>query len=124
MTDKQHVLDASAVPAAFFDEPGADIVAERMAGALLSAVNFHEVVAKLVDRGSPPSDIVDIMAQRDVEVVPFPRRQWPRASFAPRRAPLASRSAIDRVLRWLRPEGQRRSLPTRLELEFELEVVR
>ncbi|OQW46656.1 MAG: twitching motility protein PilT [Proteobacteria bacterium SG_bin6] len=75
MTDKPVVLDASAVLAAFFDEPGADHVAARMSGALLSAVNFSEVVAKLVDRGAPPDQIREIMAQLDVAVVPIDREQ-------------------------------------------------
>lgn len=75
MTDGAYVLDASAVLAAFFDEPGADMVAERMVGASLSAVNYHEVVAKLVDRGAPADQIIDIMAQLDVEVVPADREQ-------------------------------------------------
>ncbi|RZF60850.1 PIN domain-containing protein [Sphingomonas populi] len=75
MTDIVYVLDASAILAAFFDEPGADVVAERMGGALLSAVNYHEVVAKLVDRGSPHGQILDIMSQLDVEVVPVDREQ-------------------------------------------------
>ena len=75
MTDKPYVLDASAVLAAFFDEPGADVVAERMNGALISAVNYSEVVAKLVDRGIPRDQIIEIMAQLDVDVVPVDREQ-------------------------------------------------
>ena len=75
MTDKPYVLDASAVLAAFFDEPGADVVAERMNGALISAVNYSEVVAKLVDRGIPRDQIIEIMAQLDVDVVPADREQ-------------------------------------------------
>lgn len=75
MADGVYVLDASAILAAFFAEPGADVVAERIDGALLSAVNYHEVVAKLVDRGSPPDQILDIMSQLDVEVVPVDRAQ-------------------------------------------------
>lgn len=75
MTDTVYVLDASAILAAFFDEPGADMVAERMSGGLLSAVNYQEVVAKLVDRGTPADKIVDIMSHLDVEVVPVDRTQ-------------------------------------------------
>lgn len=75
MADKIFVLDASAVLAAFFNETGADVVAEHMSGALISAVNLSEVVAKLVDRSIPPDQIVDIMAQIDVEVVPFDGEQ-------------------------------------------------
>ncbi len=75
MTDKPYVLDASAVLAAFFNEAGADVVAEHMSGALISAANFSEVIAKLVDRGLPSEQIVDIMSQIDVEVVPVDREQ-------------------------------------------------
>jgi PIN domain nuclease of toxin-antitoxin system len=75
VTDKLIVLDASAILAAFFDEPGADRVAEQMGGALMSAVNYAEVIAKLVDRGTPREQILDIMAQLDVEVVPADRSQ-------------------------------------------------
>lgn len=70
MTDVVCVLDASAVLAAFFDEPGAEMVAERMVGALFCSVNYSEVVSKLVDRGTPADQIVEIMEQLDVEVVP------------------------------------------------------
>lgn len=46
------VLDASALLAYLFDEPGADGVAQALAsGASMSAVNFSEVLAKLEDRG-------------------------------------------------------------------------
>jgi PIN domain nuclease of toxin-antitoxin system len=75
VTDITYVLDASAVLAAFFDEPGADTVAERMSGALLSAVNYHEIIAKLINRGTPPDQIVDIMSHLDVEVASVDRAQ-------------------------------------------------
>jgi PIN domain nuclease of toxin-antitoxin system len=75
VTDRPIILDASAILAAFFDEPGADRVAEQMGGALMSAVNYAEVIAKLVDRGTPREQILDIMAQLDVEVVPADRNQ-------------------------------------------------
>ncbi|MBB3349472.1 type II toxin-antitoxin system VapC family toxin [Sphingomonas sp. BK069] len=75
MTDRPVVLDASAILAAFFDEPGADRVAEQMSGALISAVNYAEVIAKLVDLGTPREQILEIMAQLDVEVIPADRDQ-------------------------------------------------
>jgi PIN domain nuclease of toxin-antitoxin system len=43
------VLDASAVLALIHDEPGADLVAQALSGAVISAVNLAEVVGKLVD---------------------------------------------------------------------------
>lgn len=81
MTDQPYILDASALLAAFFNEPGADHVAERMSGALLSAVNYAEVVAKLIDRRTPRDQILEIMAQLDVEVVPVDRDQATRSGL-------------------------------------------
>ena len=81
VTELVYVLDASAVLAAFFDEPGADVVAERMGGALLCSVDYSEVVAKLVDRGSPAEQIVEIMEQLHVEVVPADRELAMRAGL-------------------------------------------
>ncbi len=43
------VLDASAVLALIHDEPGSDLVAERIAGAVLGAANLAEVVGKMID---------------------------------------------------------------------------
>ena len=43
------VLDASAVLALIHDEPGSDVVAEHLHGAVLGAPNLAEVVGKLVD---------------------------------------------------------------------------
>lgn len=75
MTDPPVVLDASAALAAFFNEPGADRIVEQMSGALFSTVNYAEVVAKLVDRGTPEEQILEIMAQLDIKVVPVDRDQ-------------------------------------------------
>jgi PIN domain nuclease of toxin-antitoxin system len=47
------VLDASAVLADIRDEPGAQAVRARMADAVISAVNFAEVITKLIDHGQP-----------------------------------------------------------------------
>lgn len=45
-------MDASALLAYLFDEPGADVVAAALsAGACMSAVNLSEVLAKLSDHG-------------------------------------------------------------------------
>lgn len=43
------VLDASAVLALIHNEPGHDLVAENLGGAILGAANLAEVVGKLVD---------------------------------------------------------------------------
>ncbi|HEX9766294.1 MAG TPA: type II toxin-antitoxin system VapC family toxin [Nitriliruptorales bacterium] len=51
------VLDASAVLALVYDEPGADRVAACVDGAVLSVANLAEVLAKHVDRGVDPEGV-------------------------------------------------------------------
>ena len=75
MSKMRYVLDASALLCVMFEEDGAGYVAERLAGAMISASNYSEVIAKLIDRGTPASDVVAIMADLDVEVVPVDRHQ-------------------------------------------------
>jgi PIN domain nuclease of toxin-antitoxin system len=48
------VLDSSAILAVLNNEPGADAVMAVLDDALVSTVNYAEVVTKLVDRGSSP----------------------------------------------------------------------
>ena len=81
VTEVVYVLDASAVLVAFFDEPGAEAVADMMDGALLCSVNYSEVVSKLVDRGTPAEQIVEIMGQLDVELVTADRELAMRAGL-------------------------------------------
>ena len=75
MSKLRYVLDSSALLCVMFEEDGADHVAARLSGAMISASNYSEVIAKLVDRGTPPADIVAIMADLDIEVVPVDRQQ-------------------------------------------------
>ena len=129
MTDKPYVLDASAVLAAFFDEPGADVVAERMNGALISAVNYSEVVAKLVDRGTPRDQIIEIMAQLDVDVVPVDREQAVMAGMLRAETRAAGLSLGDRSCLALAISRQGIALTADrawadLDLEAVVEVVR
>jgi PIN domain nuclease of toxin-antitoxin system len=52
------VLDASALLAHLRDEPGADVVAEAVAGgAAISAVNLAEVFSRAADRGADPATL-------------------------------------------------------------------
>lgn len=45
------VLDASAVLALLWSEPGADVVLSHLADAHMSAVNMTEVLSRMIDRG-------------------------------------------------------------------------
>ncbi|MCY3621307.1 MAG: type II toxin-antitoxin system VapC family toxin [Gammaproteobacteria bacterium] len=48
------VFDSSALLAIAFGENGADVAAQALDGAVISAVNAAEVVTRYVDRGSSP----------------------------------------------------------------------
>ena len=65
------VLDASAVLAGLFSEPGAELVAERGAAAFLSTVNYSEILVKLTDRGVPLQDADRYLASLGLTEVPF-----------------------------------------------------
>lgn len=70
------VLDASALLAHLFEEAGAETVGESLdRGAIISAVNWAEVLGRLADFGSDPHAVTAEMGARGLfvtlEVVPF-----------------------------------------------------
>jgi PIN domain nuclease of toxin-antitoxin system len=67
------VLDASALLAFVNGEPGAEIVADAIADAAVSAVNLAEAVAKLVSRGASLDVARAALAMADYEVADFDR---------------------------------------------------
>jgi len=89
VSDKEYVLDASALLAVMLGEPGADAVNAVLDRAKIGAVNLSEVVAKLQERGVP-DDAIDLsLADLDLPVVPFDKDQAMRAG----KLRLATRSA-------------------------------
>lgn len=59
------VLDASALLAYLGDEPGADMVAERIAaGATIATVNLTEVLSTLATRGHDPAAVASELTAR------------------------------------------------------------
>ena len=66
------VLDASAALAVLQQEPGEERVERALAdGAVISAVNLSEVVAKLADRGMPEAEIRADITRLRLDVAPF-----------------------------------------------------
>lgn len=67
------VLDASAILAEIFDEPGADAVFDALqSGAAMSAVNVAEVAAKLYTADWADEDVALVF--EGIDIVPFDAR--------------------------------------------------
>lgn len=64
------VLDASAVLALIHDEPGADLVAQALAGASLGTANLAEIVGKLIDVDADPRGLVEHLVAAGVTIAP------------------------------------------------------
>lgn len=65
------VLDASAVLAALFSEPGGEIAAKELADGLLAAVNLAEVLTRFARDGHNPAAVADRLAATGVTIVPY-----------------------------------------------------
>lgn len=65
------VLDASALLAFLFREPGMDRVRAALPDSVMSAVNLSEVVATALRFGGTLADTTAMLAQLPVETVPF-----------------------------------------------------
>lgn len=63
------VLDASAVLALLRAEPGSEIVRLHIEGAVISAVNWQEVIKELLDEDLEPDRISETLSGLDVEVL-------------------------------------------------------
>ncbi|MEO0984233.1 MAG: type II toxin-antitoxin system VapC family toxin [Cyanobacteria bacterium J06639_14] len=75
------VLDASALLALVNQEPGHTIVATMLPGALASAVNISELVAKLTDQGMPQSEVQELLVTLSLTIVPFDQDQGILAGY-------------------------------------------
>lgn len=68
----KHVLDATALLAAIFEERGADRVEEALKrGAAISAVNMAEVAGFLRNDGWTAGEVADVVTELGIKVVPF-----------------------------------------------------
>ncbi len=64
------VLDASAVLALVHDEPGADVVAQALPGAVLGAANLAEVIGKLIDADVDTTRVRQLLSAAGVLIEP------------------------------------------------------
>jgi ribonuclease VapC len=65
------VLDASALIAFLNSEPGADIVHAAIPGAVMSAVNYSEVLKKTIERGGTSEAAASFVRGLSIVVIPF-----------------------------------------------------
>lgn len=65
------VLDASAILALAFSEPGAERVSSTLARAAVSAVNLSEACAKMIDKGFPAREAEAWLTTLSIRTIPF-----------------------------------------------------
>ena len=76
-----YVLDASAVLCLLQEENGAERVANALPAAMIGAVNYSEVVGKLVEAGIDEATVEGLIDTLQLKVVPFDRIQARLAGF-------------------------------------------
>ena len=64
------ILDASALLAFLFDEPGADRAADVLSRAAISTINWAEVVQRVIARGGNATPARDDLLDAGLELVP------------------------------------------------------
>jgi ribonuclease VapC len=69
------VLDSSAVLAVIWNEPGSDMVLDHVDGAVISAVNYAEVLTKISDRGVDGKRASALLASLAIETIVFDKAQ-------------------------------------------------
>jgi ribonuclease VapC len=65
------VLDASALMAFLHSEPGSDMVWQALSDALISAVNYSEVLKKAIERGKEAEHVASAIRRLSLVIVPF-----------------------------------------------------
>lgn len=68
------VLDASALLAYLFDEPGAEFVRDVLEHSVISSVNWAEVVQRLLMLEQDPQGIQEDLLALGLEILPFATR--------------------------------------------------
>lgn len=69
------VLDASALIAVLRNEPGADVVREHLADAVISAVNYSEILKKTIERGGSSDVAQAFLRNLGLQIIPFDEAQ-------------------------------------------------
>ena len=65
------VLDTSVIMAILLDEPGQDVAATLVSGAVLSSVNFAEILTKCLEKTVPLDVALDYIRDSEIETASF-----------------------------------------------------
>src|SRR5579859_1149282 len=92
------LLDASALLAALYDEPGAGVVAEHLVGAALLTVNLEETVRALLRKGMETTVAHRVIDAMRLDIIDFTRDMaWRSAelqAILPKELGLADRACL------------------------------
>ena len=125
----EYVLDSSAVLADLRGEPGGDMVREVSASSYLSAINFAEVITKLIESGVPPDEATQIANGLEYTVLSADQE---RAALAGRLHARTRRTGVSLGDRFCLALAQELSLPAltgdrrwkTLDLGIEITLIR
>ncbi len=65
------VIDASALLAILFDEPGADLAMAHSRNGVMSAANLCESIERVVRVGGSAAVVTDAIARLEIDILPF-----------------------------------------------------
>lgn len=91
------LLDASALLAVLRSEPGAEAVAPVLYGASVSAVNYSEVIKKVVERKGNPQAAKELLDRQLLDIIPFDRNRAVAAAILLPRTSAYGLSFADRA---------------------------
>lgn len=97
LSGKAYLLDASAVLALVHQEPGQEVVKPILDEAVISSVNWSEVLQKLDRAGLDTQKIAGLLQSLGLHVVPFTESQAQRAATLWQQAKPLGLSLADRA---------------------------
>lgn len=91
------VLDASALLALLNDEPGSEVVLKNLAHAVISSVNFTEVLSKLLDQNMPYAIAKELLGNLNLDIIDFDYEQSLGSALLRTKSKAHGLSLADRV---------------------------
>lgn len=127
------VLDASALLAYVFGEPGADVVEQQLSEGVMHTVNWAEVLSKLAERGLTPEDAINQMDEAGItQLLRIDPGAPTDAAEVAQLRPLTRMGGLSLGDRYCLALGRRLQVPVvtadqawrRLELDLDIQCIR